>query len=237
MIQQVRQEEGETQQPGEIATTRKEKEDISLKELGAKEIKSGIVQDFGKGDKKDEGLNEDQDENDEEVESSDTEPEDEKSEAGLEADFVKEKETDLRGKEAALEKEDEKESNEKAFEDGSSWTVRLDKEIKDLENSAIASSKYLSHGLGLEDSLKNIENSLKSTQSRIAGYSRGEVGKEVALKEKEESKEKDLPENSSGDPMMKTEAEGPLKRRGTTPPSIAIALKEATNMREEAKKR
>ena len=238
-ILQVRQEEGETQQPGEIATTRREKEDISLKEPGAKEIESGILQYFGKGEKKDEGLNEDQDENDEEVESSDTEPEDgdEKSGDGKEADFVKEKETDLRGKEAALEKEDEKESGEKASEDGSSWTVRLDKEIKDLENSAIASSKYLSHGLGLEDSLKNIENSLKSTQSRIAGYSRGEVGKEVALKEKEESKEKDLPENTSRDPMMKTEAEGPLKRRGTTPPSIAIALKEATNMREEAKRR
>eukprot|EP00092_Neocalanus_flemingeri_P005743 GFUD01006183.1.p2 GENE.GFUD01006183.1~~GFUD01006183.1.p2 ORF type:complete len:251 (+),score=76.78 GFUD01006183.1:1327-2079(+) len=54
----------------------------------------------------------------------------------------------------------------------SKWTVRLDKEIKDLENSAIASSKYLSKSMDkvglnnkLEDSLKNIENSLKSTSS------------------------------------------------------------------------
>ena len=59
----------------------------------------------------------------------------------------------------------------------SKWTVRLDKEIKELENSAIASSKYLSKSMDkvglnnkLEDSLKNIENSLKSTSTKFATY-------------------------------------------------------------------
>merc|ERR1711974_555722 len=109
-------------------------------------------------------------ENDEEVESSETEPgESEEGESKVE----KEEEEGFHAGKGALEKEKRKDGE--AGGGGSSWTVRLDKEIKDLENSAIASSKYLSHGLGLEDSLKNIENSLKSTQSRIAGLEPGPV--------------------------------------------------------------
>merc|ERR1719341_286975 len=130
----------------------------------------------------DAGVKEDCEENCEEVESSDTEPEDTATER--ESVFEKEKEDSIQpGKESGLEEDEKK--------DGSSWTVRLDKEIKDLENSAIASSRYLSHGLGLEDSLKNIENSLKSTQSRIAGYSRGEAGREVETKEEKREEEEE----------------------------------------------
>ena len=109
-----------------------------------------------------------------------------------------------------------------------SWTLRLDKEIKDLENSAIASSKYLSHGLGLEDSLKNIENSLKNTQSRIAGYTRPGDNPDTKCEEKEEIE--DSTTTSAG-------VCGTSKRREATPPHIAVALKEAATMREEAKRR
>jgi len=176
------------------------------------------------------GLKKDHEDNDDEVESSDTEPEDAAEEGEeKEGDFKKEKEEEIHaGTESALEKE-EKDG------DGSSWTVRLDKEIKDLENSAIASSRYLSHGLGLEDSLKNIENSLKSTQSRIAGYSRGEAGREVEMKESE-SQEKEKPESGSAG-ALKSVGGGEQKRREATPPSIAVALKGAASMREEAKRR
>jgi len=176
------------------------------------------------------GLKKNHEDNDEEVESSDTEPEDAVEEAEKrEGNFKKENEEDIHAvKESAVE-------NEEKDGDGGSWTVRLDKEIKDLENSAIASSKYLSHGLGLEDSLKNIENSLKSTQSRIAGYSRGEAGREVEMKEGESQEEKEKPESESA--LMSDVGKEHKKRREGTPPHIAVALKGAASMREEAKRR
>jgi len=233
---QVKQkEEEDLVQSCEVAKLRKEKEsesgqilEKSGKEAGAEMMKDGFERTTrNTGEERnafgDAGIKEDCEENGEEVESSDTEPED--TAAERESVFEKEKEDGIQpGKESGLEEDEEK--------DGSSWTVKLDKEIKDLENSAIASSRYLSHGLGLEDSLKNIENSLKSTQSRIAGYSRGEAGREVETKEKKEEEEKESPEKESvgGAP-------GVGARRGTTPPSIAIALKGATSMREEAKRR
>ena len=160
--------------------------------------------------------------NDEELESSDTEPEDKAEESDEETDDVKKNEAANSGQQSST---DEKGGH---GEDGSSWTLRLDKEIKDLENSAIASSKYLSHGLGLEDSLKNIENSLKNTQSRIAGYTRPGDNPETKCEEKEEIE--DSTTTSAG-------VCGTSKRREATPPHIAVALKEAATMREEAKKR
>ena len=253
---QVRQEEEEEDwslvQSGEMGIVQKERvesekeegggqiQEKSGKEAGVGMIKDGIESNTKgvenveeKSDKEDNdkaGLKEDCKETDKEVESSDTEPEEsEESKRNLE----KEKEDCIQaGKDGALEKE--KRKDDEAGGDGSSWTVRLDKEIKDLENSAIASSRYLSHGLGLEDSLKNIENSLKSTQNRIAGYSRGEAGREGETKEKVESREKEEPAGSKTVDVDRDRVGG---RRETTPPSIALALKEAANMREEAKRR
>merc|ERR1712130_701259 len=220
--------------------------------MGTEGKTNGVENEEGKSETEESnenaGVNENCEENDEEVESSDREPEDTATESEDKGGvFEKEKEEGIHpGKESALEK-DEK-------EDGSSWTVRLDKEIKDLENSAIASSRFLSHGLGLEDSLKNIEHSLKSTQSRIAGYSRGEAGKVEKTEEKEEKKEKEEKEENEEKEEKKEspekeslsaealksvdgEAAGVGSRRETTPPSIAIALKGAASMREEAKRR
>ena len=156
--------------------------------------------------------------NDEEMESSDTENEDKAEESDEETDNVKKNEAANDGQQSSADKEGGH------GQDGSSWTLRLDKEIKDLENSAIASSKYLSHGLGLEDSLKNIENSLKNTQSRIAGYTRPGT----KCEEKEEIE--DSTTTSAG-------LCGISRRREATPPHIAVALKEAATMREEAKRR
>merc|ERR1712004_57753 len=160
--------------------------------------------------------------NDEELESSDTEPEDKAEESDEETDNAKKNEAANDGQESSA---DEKGRH---GQDGSSWTLRLDKEIKDLENSAIASSKYFSHGLGLEHSLKNIENSLKNTQSRVAGYARPGDNPKTECEEKEEIE--DSTTTSAG-------VCGISKRRETTPPHIAVALKEAATMREEAKKR
>ena len=248
---QVRQEEEDWSlvQSGEMGIVQKERVESEKeegggqiqenpgKEAGVGMIKDGIESNTKgvenveeKSDKEDNdkaGLKEDCKETDKEVESSDTEPEEsEERERNLEKEDCIQA-----GKDGALEKEKRKDGE--ASGDGSSWTVRLDKEIKDLENSAIASSRYLSHGLGLEDSLKNIENSLKSTQNRIAGYSRGEAGREAETKDKVESREKEEPA------ALKTVdgAERVGGRRETTPPSIALALKEAANMREEAKRR
>jgi len=235
---QVRQEEEEDWslvQSCEIAKVQTEKEDErgQILEKSGKEagmIKDGIehnTEGVGKGEGKSEreesigdtGLKEDCEENYEDVESSDTEPEDTAAESE-ERESEKEKEDGIHpGNERALEKDEKK--------DESNWTIRLDKEIKDLENSAIASSRYLSHGLGLEDSLKNIENSLKSTQSRIAGYSRGEAGREVETKEEKREEEEESREKE----------DGVERKRGTTPPAIAIALKGGASMREEAKRR
>ena len=160
--------------------------------------------------------------NDEELESSDTEPEDKAEESDEETDNAKKNEAAKDGQQSSTD------VRGGHGEDGSSWTLRLDKEIKDLENSAIASSKYLSHGLGLEDSLKNIENSLKNTQSRIAGYTRPGDNPETKCEEKEEIE--DSTTTSTG-------VCGTSKRREATPPHIAVALKEAATMREEAKRR
>ena len=160
--------------------------------------------------------------NEEELESSDTENEDKAEESDEDTDNVKKSE--------AANDRQQSSADEKGGhgQDGSSWTLRLDKEIKDLENSAIASSKYLSHGLGLEDSLKNIENSLKNTQSRIAGYTRPGDNPETKCEEKEEIE--DSTTTSAG-------VCGTSRRREATPPHIAVALKEAATMREEAKRR
>ena len=160
--------------------------------------------------------------NDEEMESSDTENEDKAEESDEETDNVKKNEAANDGQQSST---DVKGGH---GQDGSSWTLRLDKEIKDLENSAIASSKYLSHGLGLEDSLKNIENSLKNTQNRIAGYTRPGDNPETKCEEKEEIE--DSTTTSAG-------VCGISRRREATPPHIAVALKEAATMREEAKRR
>lgn len=228
-MKQKEEEDWSLVQSCEIAKVQKEKEgergkilEKSVKERCAGMIKDGIESNT-EGEEKSE-REESLEENYEEVESSDTEPENTATESEeRESVFEKEKEDGIHpGKESVLEK-DEK-------QDGSSWTVRLDKEIKDLENSAIASSRYLSHGFGLEDSLKNIENSLKSTQSRIAGYSREEAGREVETKEKREEEESSEKESVDGAP-------GVDAKRETTPPSIAIALKGAASMREEAKRR
>ena len=95
------------------------------------------------------------------------------------------KERDNSAKEEEKETEEEKvkekmvkAEKEESEEDGKTWTGRLDKEIKDLENSAIASSRFLSQGLGcgLEGGFRNIENSLKSTSTRIAAYGGGGEG-------------------------------------------------------------
>ena len=50
------------------------------------------------------------------------------------------------------------------------WEVKLEKEIKDMENSAIASNRYINKGMNkeetkyeLEDSLKDIEKAVKMT--------------------------------------------------------------------------
>ena len=161
-----------------------------------------------------EGLEEDEEE--EEVESSETEPEDGQEDSDEEQedlqDSAKEsqgadrdigdkrrslkcdifnpeeasaKERDYSAKEGEKETEEEnmkekkvKEEKEEVEEDGKTWTGRLDKEIKDLENSAIASSRFLSQGLGsgLEGGFRNIENSLKTTSTRIAAYGGGGEG-------------------------------------------------------------
>ena len=202
-------------------------------EKRSKEIKNGkennfqtepsnvVVENFSDGntddvDKEDEKTDVRSIHNDEELESSDTEPEDKAEESDEETDNAKKNEA----------ANDRQQSGH--GEDGSSWTLRLDKEIKDLENSAIASSKYLSHGLGLEESLKNIENSLKNTQSRIAVYTRPGDNPETECEEKEEIE--DSTTTSAG-------VCGISKRREATPPHIAVALKEAATMREEAKRR
>ena len=91
-----------------------------------------------------------------EVESSDTEPEDgeEDSEEELvetnlmQNDVLYQEETSASKLESSAKekenyvKEDDHQGAKKQVE--KTWTVRLDKEIKDLENSAIASSKYIS---------------------------------------------------------------------------------------------
>ena len=186
-----------------------------------------VVENFSDGNtddvvKEDEKIDVRSIHNDEELESSDTEPEDKAEESDEETDNAKKNEAANDGQQSSA---DVKSGH---GQDGSSWTLRLDKEIKDLENSAIASSKYLSHGLGLEDSLKNIENSLKNTQSRIAGYTRPGDNPKTECEEKEEIE--DSTTTSAG-------VCGISKRRETTPPHIAVALKEAATMREEAKKR
>ena len=186
-----------------------------------------VVENFSDGTtddvvKEDEKIDASSINNDEELESSDTEPEDKAEESDEETDNAKKNEAVKDGQQSAT---DLKGGH---GEDGSSWTLRLDKEIKDLENSAIASSKYLSHGLGLEDSLKNIENSLKNTQSRIAGYTRPGDNPETKCEEKEEIE--DSTTTSAG-------VCGTSRRREATPPHIAVALKEAATMREEAKRR
>merc|ERR1711971_52772 len=77
------------------------------------------------------------------------------------------------------------------------------------------------------------------TQSRIAGYSRGEAGREVDMKEEsQESEAKEKPASqSSGSALNSVDGEEHVKRREATPPSIAVALKGAASMREEAKRR
>eukprot|EP00092_Neocalanus_flemingeri_P000062 GFUD01000064.1.p1 GENE.GFUD01000064.1~~GFUD01000064.1.p1 ORF type:complete len:712 (-),score=186.20 GFUD01000064.1:96-2231(-) len=112
-------------------------------------------------------------------ESSETETEDQVDSSGdddCNGNVVSKDDTDVKENELG-DITDNKKYAEDEMLPQSKWTVRLDKEIKDLENSAIASSKYLSKSMDkvglnnkLEDSLKNIENSLKSTSTKFATY-------------------------------------------------------------------
>ena len=47
------------------------------------------------------------------------------------------------------------------------WEVKLEKEIKDMENSAIASNRYINKGMNKEETKYELEDSLKYIEKAV----------------------------------------------------------------------